>query len=90
VTAADWQLASNRPPTTAEAVAHLAGEVARMEGPDRAFGRACRAILEEHGVPETYRAGSQGTPLPQRSGPWVELVRMRFLELPSLEAGEPS
>jgi hypothetical protein len=84
-----WEVAYNRPPTTSEAIAHLQ-EQRRGLGPvDVDFAAACVEALRDMGVPESYRAGSQGVE------PWnddgdveaahIELNLMRLVQLAYLQ-----
>jgi hypothetical protein len=80
-----WEVAYNRPPTTAEAICHIQDQ---RRGPGRVdvdFAAACVETLRDLGVPESYRAGSQGVepshddsdPVPAR----IELHLMRLVQL---------
>jgi hypothetical protein len=80
-----WEVAWNRPPTTAEAIRHIQ-EQRRGPGPvDVDFAAACVEALRDLGVPENYRPGSQGVEPWQDGGnaeePRVELHLMRFVQL---------
>lgn len=77
-----WEIAFNRPPTTAEAICHIQDQLRpgpRCGAPaDMVVALECIDVLKQLGVPEHYRAGSQGA----REHPAaVELVLMRYQTL---------
>jgi hypothetical protein len=83
-----WEVAWNRPPTTAEAIRHIQEQRRGPGQVDFAFAAACVEALRDKGVPESYRAGSQG------ADPWeggdveagrIELHLMRLVQLAYLQ-----
>jgi hypothetical protein len=84
-----WEVAWNRPPTTPEAIRHIQEQRRGPGAVDVPFAAACVEALRDKGVPESYRAGSQG------AEPWddggdveasrIELHLMRFVQLAYLQ-----
>jgi hypothetical protein len=82
-----WEVAFNRPPTTAEAIRHIQDQ-RRGPGPvDIDFAAACVEALRDVGVPENYRAGSQGAmeSRDDEETAHTELVLMRMVKLDYLQ-----
>jgi hypothetical protein len=83
-----WEVAFNRPPTTAEAIRHIQEQRRGPGQVDVDFAAACVEALRDLGVPESYRPGSQGAEQRQESGPAearIELHLMRLVQLAYLE-----
>jgi hypothetical protein len=80
-----WEVAFNRPPTTAEAIRHIQDQRRGPAPVDVDFAAACVEALRDMGVPESYRPGSQGVDPWQDDGDVeaarIELILMRLVHL---------
>jgi hypothetical protein len=85
-----WEVAFNRPPTTAEAIRHIQDQRRGPAAVDVDFAAACVEALRDMGIPESYRAGSQGIESWEQHDDdhavaRIELRLMRLVPLPYLQ-----